>query len=50
MSVNSVIEKQNATQPHIEPDPSLAEGEARVLGKLGTGQQSSLVKPGGRLM
>jgi hypothetical protein len=39
-----------ATQPHIEHDPPVAEGEGRVRGQLGTGKQAIQVKPGGRLM
>jgi hypothetical protein len=39
-----------AAQPHIEPDPPVAEGESGVLSQLGTGQQWPQVKLGGRLM
>jgi hypothetical protein len=39
-----------ATQPHIEPDPLVAEGEARVLSQLGSGLQMFQVKPSGRLI
>jgi hypothetical protein len=36
-----------AAQPHIEPDPPVAEGEGGSWGKLGSGSQMFQVKPGG---